>query len=101
MPTTSSATVDHLPRDDLKPSCQLKHVWTGGPTVATSKYRRLLFWDICRDDHSWEDMVSLASMQDVGVTWHMLSPIHERAIVCANGYEPLGVDFDEAMQQPL
>ena len=67
------------------------------------RYRRLIFSEICREAHNWDDMVALASNQGRNISWEMLYDHYEKpsAIWLVSGSLPVEFDPRKAMQCPF
>ena len=69
--------------------------------AAGYRYRRLLFYGICRGAHKWEEMAALACEQGGNISWELLSEPDDKAVWCVSQCLPVEFSTEAAMQQPF
>ena len=65
------------------------------------RYRRLIFYGICREAHTWEEMEALASNQSGNVSWEILSEADDKALWCVSDCLPVEFSVQGALQHPF
>lgn len=66
------------------------------------RYRRLITYDeICREAHTWDEMINLATRQEGNIIWEILGKVEEKAAWCVGGYAPVYATWEEAVSRPV
>ena len=69
--------------------------------AAGYRYRRLIFYSVCRDAHKWDEMAALSADQGDYTSWQILLESDEKAMWFVGGCLPVEFSFEDAMQHPF